>query len=58
MKPGREIPSVYDPKKVEQKWYQYWEDNGYFTPELDDSGQPFSMVIPPNVTGSCTWDML
>ncbi|MGI6487418.1 MAG: valine--tRNA ligase [Syntrophomonadaceae bacterium] len=52
MKPGREIPSVYDPKKVEQKWYQYWEDNGYFTPELDDSGQPFSMVIPPpNVTG-------
>ena len=52
MKPGREIPSVYDPKKVEQKWYRYWEENGYFTPELNGSSQPFSMVIPPpNVTG-------
>jgi len=53
MEPGREIPSVYEPAKVESKWYQYWMEKGYFTPVNDASRPRFSMVIPPpNVTGS------
>ncbi|MCX7614020.1 MAG: valine--tRNA ligase [Caldimicrobium sp.] len=47
------LDSSYDPKKVEDKWYDLWEKEGLFEP-LNDPGKPkFSMVIPPpNVTGS------
>ena len=46
-----EIPSKYDPKAVEEKWYQYWEDNDFFTSKPDDR-EPYTIVIPPpNVTG-------
>ena len=31
--PTREIPTVYDPKAVEE-WYK-WLENGYFTPRID-----------------------
>ena len=48
----REIPTVYDPHAVEAKWYQTWEDRGYFHAEVDSTKPPFSIVIPPpNVTG-------
>ncbi|MGM0496985.1 MAG: valine--tRNA ligase [Bacteroidota bacterium] len=46
-----EIAKKYDPKNVEQKWYQYWLDKGYFKSE-PDSREPYTIVIPPpNVTG-------
>jgi len=41
----------YDPKSIEQRWYQIWEDNGYFAPSGD--GDPYCIMIPPpNVTGT------
>ena len=41
----------YNPN-FEQKWYEYWETNGYFKPEINKGGKPFSIVMPPpNVTG-------
>ncbi len=42
----------YNPN-FEQKWYEYWESNGYFKPKDDDKDKPtYSIVIPPpNVTG-------
>jgi valyl-tRNA synthetase len=44
---------VYDPKRVEEKWYSYWMGKGYFRAELGSSKEPFSIVIPPpNITGS------
>ena len=47
-----EIPSCYNPKEVEDKWYKYWEANGYFSAKANPSKKPFSIVIPPpNVTG-------
>jgi valyl-tRNA synthetase len=47
------MPSVYNPEAVEKKWYSYWEEQGYFTPEADYSKKPFSIVMPPpNVTGA------
>ncbi|NKI33348.1 valine--tRNA ligase [Croceivirga thetidis] len=46
-----EIPSKYDPKNVEERWYQYWEENDFFTSKPDDR-EPYTIVIPPpNVTG-------
>ncbi len=47
-----EIPKAYDPKKVEAKWYQFWLEKGYFTPEIDPQKKPFVIIMPPpNVTG-------
>jgi valyl-tRNA synthetase len=46
------IPKVYDPKNVEDKWYEYWQGNEYFRAEINPEKQPFTIVIPPpNVTG-------
>ena len=46
------IPKVYDPKKFEKKWYEYWESNKLFHVEVDTAKKPYSIVIPPpNVTG-------
>ncbi|HRI14513.1 MAG TPA: valine--tRNA ligase, partial [Verrucomicrobiota bacterium] len=53
-----EIPKVYEPKSVEEKWYQFWLDHGCFTadPARVSSTRPaYSIVIPPpNVTGVLT----
>lgn len=46
------IPSVYDPKNVEEKWYKFWEEENLFRAEIDPEKEPFTIVIPPpNVTG-------
>jgi len=46
-----EISSKYSPSEIEQKWYQYWLDNGFFHSEPDNR-EPYTIVIPPpNVTG-------
>ncbi|HOP29221.1 MAG TPA: valine--tRNA ligase [Spirochaetota bacterium] len=48
-----QLPSTYEPKEVEKKWYEYWEKNGYFHADVNDGKEPFSIVIPPpNVTGN------
>ena len=47
------MSSVYDPSQVEGKWYQYWEDKGFFRAEMVEGKPAFSIVMPPpNVTGS------
>lgn len=41
----------YQPQDIEQKWYQTWENSGYFAPS--GNGNAFSIAIPPpNVTGT------
>jgi valyl-tRNA synthetase len=41
----------YDPGTIEQRWYQFWEDSGYFAPR--GGGQAYCIMLPPpNVTGS------
>ncbi len=46
------IDKVYDPKQVEQKWYAFWMEKGYFRADSVSSKPPFCIVIPPpNVTG-------
>src|SRR5438445_766363 len=47
-----ELSTRYQPKAIEQNWYQFWEKGEFFTPELDRDRPKFSIVIPPpNVTG-------
>ena len=46
-----EIDAKYDPASVEEKWYRYWLQHGFFKSQPDDR-EPYTIVIPPpNVTG-------
>ncbi len=43
----------YSPFDVEKKWQEKWESLKAFSPNPEDDGEPFCVVIPPpNVTGS------
>ncbi len=45
------LPQNYDIEQVENKWYEYWMEQGYFHSEVDER-TPYTIVIPPpNVTG-------
>ena len=46
-----ELASKYDPRAIEEKWYQFWLDKKLFHSE-PDTRVPYTVVIPPpNVTG-------
>ena len=46
-----ELASKYDPRQIEEKWYQFWLDKKLFHSEPDHR-VPYTVVIPPpNVTG-------
>lgn len=46
-----EIPSKYEPNRVEANWYDYWMKNDFFSSKPDER-EPYTIVIPPpNVTG-------
>jgi valyl-tRNA synthetase len=48
-----ELEKSYNPKGVEEKWYDFWLAEHYFRAEPGSDAQPYSIVIPPpNVTGS------
>lgn len=47
-----ELSPRYNPKDVEEKWYQWWCDQGLFAPSGKAERPRFSIVMPPpNVTG-------
>ncbi len=46
-----EISNRYQASDIESKWYDHWEEKGYFKASPDER-EPYSIVIPPpNVTG-------
>ncbi|QLY78387.1 valine--tRNA ligase [Clostridium intestinale] len=46
------ISTTYNPKEFEEKIYKTWEERKYFTPEVDKSKKPYTIVMPPpNITG-------
>ena len=46
------LSTKYNPAEVEDKWYQYWMDQGFFHSEPNPDKEPYCIVIPPpNVTG-------
>ncbi|MBC3889675.1 valine--tRNA ligase [Acetobacterium paludosum] len=48
----KEMSKTYNPKEVEDKTYAYWQEKGYFKPEVNPDGEPFTIVMPPpNITG-------
>lgn len=45
------MKKTYDPEAIEDRWYNFWEQNNYFAPSGD--GQAYCIMIPPpNVTGT------
>ncbi|UCC55907.1 MAG: valine--tRNA ligase [Gammaproteobacteria bacterium] len=45
------MDKTYNPHAIEQRWYETWEQRGYFAPSGE--GNPYCIMIPPpNVTGS------
>ncbi len=43
---------IYQPEKIEGKWYSYWMEKDYFKAADVSDKPPFCIVIPPpNVTG-------
>ena len=55
----RQLEKTYEPRQVEERWYQFWISKGYFHADVQAGGtpdagsKPYSIVIPPpNITGS------
>ena len=49
------LSKVYEPKKVEDKWYSHWLEKNYFHSEPNPKKKPYTIMIPPpNVTGMLT----
>ena len=45
------MEKTYAPHSIEQRWYQTWEEKGYFAAKPE--GESYCIMIPPpNVTGS------
>ena len=45
------MEKTYAPHAIEQRWYQTWEEQGYFAAKPE--GESYCIMIPPpNVTGS------
>ncbi len=46
-----ELSKNYEPKAIEQKWYEHWNNKGYFHSEPDERPAYTIVMPPPNVTG-------
>ncbi len=48
-----EMPKTFDFAEAEPRLYRWWEENGWFKPEVHPDAEPFVISIPPpNVTGA------
>lgn len=46
------LATTYSPTDVEAKWYQRWQEQGFFKASPNPAKEPYTIVIPPpNVTG-------
>jgi valyl-tRNA synthetase len=47
------MEKVFEPQKIEEKWYKLWTERGYFHADENLDKKPFCIVIPPpNITGA------
>ena len=47
-----DLPKTYAPREFEERIYKNWCEKGYFTPKIDKTKPPYTIVIPPpNITG-------
>ncbi|TXH58369.1 MAG: valine--tRNA ligase [Bacteroidia bacterium] len=47
-----ELDKNYTPQIIENKWYQFWEEQGFFKPSNNGNQSYTIMMPPPNVTGT------
>ena len=48
----KELSKTYDPKAIEEKVYERWENRGYFRAKVNPDKKPYTIVMPPpNITG-------
>lgn len=46
------LDKQYNPQSIEGKIYDKWEKGGYFRPEINEGGKPYTIIMPPpNITG-------
>jgi valyl-tRNA synthetase len=52
--PAESLAKSFNPKDIENRWYQYWESRGYYAAGTDASKQDNFCILlpPPNVTGT------
>lgn len=49
---AKEMAKAYNPKEVEDKIYDFWQEGNYFHAEVDKNKKPYTIVMPPpNITG-------
>lgn len=52
MEENKNISTTYSPKEFEGRIYKAWEEKKYFTPKVDKSKKPYTIIMPPpNITG-------
>ncbi|WP_142413037.1 valine--tRNA ligase [Hathewaya massiliensis] len=52
MDENKNIAKTYDPKEFEERLYAWWEEEKFFTPVVDKSKKPYTIIMPPpNITG-------
>jgi valyl-tRNA synthetase len=42
-----ETPKTFDPGAWEEKIYKQWESSGLFTPKIDKTKRPYTIIMPP-----------
>lgn len=47
------MDKTYTPDAIEKRWYNNWEEQGYFAADPADAGESYCIMLPPpNVTGT------
>ncbi len=47
------MEKVFEPKKIEERWYKFWMEKGYFHANENSDKKSYCIVIPPpNITGA------
>ncbi len=48
-----ELAKSFEPRDIEQRWYQHWEQSGYFAAGSTPGHDAYCIMLPPpNVTGT------
>lgn len=41
------MDKIYNHQDIEGKHYKNWEEKGYFKPEINPQGKPYTIILPP-----------
>ncbi len=47
------MDKIYKQEEIENKWYKFWEEKGFFKADPNSSKKPYGLLMPPpNITGA------